>query len=79
MDQCSLLQMPAPVVVKGRAEMPRVVQGLDPIWMHDSGQIKCEEVNNPHYKQLQVNLVEVVKRISGWWDGGADQIPNPTN
>lgn len=40
--------------------------------MHNSGEIKCEEVNNPHYKQLPVTLVEVVKRRSGWLDGGVD-------
>lgn len=40
--------------------------------MHNSGQIKCEEVNNPYYEQLEVNFVEVVKRVSGWLDGGAD-------
>lgn len=40
--------------------------------MHNSGQMKCEEVNNPRYEQLAVSLVEGVKRISGWLDGGAD-------
>lgn len=50
-----------PVLVKGRAEIPRVAQGLDPIWMHSSGQIKCEEVKNPHYKQLEVKLWKLLR------------------